>query len=131
MERKRGNLMNRMMICIMCPLGCRMEIQVEKEEIRQIQGNECKEGVQYAKKEIFFPGRVLTTTIKTANPDIPLLPVRSDREIPKGRLIDCMKEIAKHKVMGPVKIGETVIRDILGLGINMNACHPISKNKVK
>jgi CxxC motif-containing protein len=122
--------MTKTMICIMCPLGCRMEIQVEKEEIRQIQGNECKEGMKYAKKEISFPGRVLTTTIKTANPERPLLPVRSDREIPKDRLMDCMREIAKHKVMGSVKIGETVIQDILGLGINMTACHTMFKNKM-
>ena len=117
-------------ICIMCPLGCRMEVRPEGEEISRIQGNKCKEGVTYAKKEIYFPGRILTTTVKTNKPELPLLPVRSDKEIPKERLIDCMREIAKSTVMGSVEIGETVIKDILGLGINMKACRAISKSEV-
>ena len=123
-------MVTKTMICIMCPLGCRMEIQLENEKMIQVQGNECKEGMKYAIKEISFPGRVLTTTIKTGNPERPLLPIRSDKEIPKDRLQDCMREIAKHKVMGSVKIGETVIQDILALGINMIACHTMSKNKM-
>jgi len=113
-------------ICIMCPLGCPIEIQLKGKKIIQAHGNKCKEGITYARKEIFLPGRVLTTTIKTVNPDLRLLPVRSDNEVPKERLMDCMKEIANHTVRGPVELGEIVIKNVLGIGANIVACRTLS-----
>jgi CxxC motif-containing protein len=116
-------------ICIMCPLGCRMKVQHGKKEISQVNGNKCKEGTTYAKKEISFPGRVLTTTVKTESLAVPLLPVRSDKEIPKERLMDCMREIARHRVSGSVESGQTIIKNTLGLGINIVACCTLSQRK--
>lgn len=117
--------MNREVICIMCPLGCRIEVHVEGQEVKQVEGERCKKGVKYAQQEVTFPGRILTTTVKTDSLEMPLLPVRSDKAIPRERLIECMKHISKHSVRGSVKLGQTVIENILGLGADIIACRTI------
>jgi len=111
--------MNREVICIMCPLGCRIEVHVEGQEVKQVEGERCKKGVKYAQQEVFFPGRILTTTVTTDSLEMPLLPVRSDKAIPKERLIECMRVIAKCVVSGPIQMGETVIRNILETGADI------------
>ena len=117
--------MTKEVICIMCPLGCSMKAEVEGQEVTDVQGNRCKKGIKHAEREIFFPGRILTTTVRTNLRAVPLLPVRSNREIPKGQLMACMAEISKHQVDGPVKIGQPVIKDILKLGVDIVACRTI------
>ncbi|OEU44333.1 MAG: hypothetical protein BBJ60_10345 [Desulfobacterales bacterium S7086C20] len=117
--------MTKEVICILCPLGCRMEAQIEEQKVTKVEGNGCKKGVKHAEREVFFPGRVLTTTIRTEIPEVPLLPVRSDKEIPKEKLIACMREIANLKMSGSVKIGEAMIRDIIGLGVDIIACRTL------
>ena len=68
---------------------------------------------------------MLTTTLRTDIPGIPLLPVRSSQEIPKDQLMNCMAVIASQQVSGPVRLGQVVIRDILGLGVDMVACRTV------
>jgi len=117
--------MTKEVICIMCPLGCRIKVQVEGKDIQGVEGERCKKGVKYAQQEVTFPGRILTTTVATDNPEMPLLPVRSDKPLPKEKLIECMKQISKHSVTGSVQLGQTVIENILGLGADIVACRTI------
>ena len=120
--------MTKEIICIMCPLGCRIEVQVEGKEVKQVEGEGCKKGVTYAQQEVTFPGRILTTTVPTDNPEMPLLPVRSNKALPKEKLIECMKHISKHSVTGSVQLGQAVIENILGLGADIVACRTIPLN---
>ena len=117
--------MRKDVICIMCPLGCDMKVDVEAQEVTNVQGHRCKKGVKHAENEIFFPGRILTTTVRTDSPQLPLLPVRSIREIQKDKLIDCARKISEHVIRGPVNTGQVVIEDILGLGIDIVACRTL------
>ena len=117
--------MSREIICIVCPMGCRMEVALDGTEVKDVTGNQCKKGVKHAEKEVTFPGRVLTTTMKTDIPGIPLVPVRSSKEVPKDRLIDCMGEISMQGVRGSVKLGKPIIKDILGLGVDIVACRTV------
>ena len=117
--------MNKEIICIVCPLGCRMDVALEGTEVKTVTGNQCKKGVKHAAKEVTFPGRVLTTTMKTDIPGIPLVPVRSSKEIPKDRLMDCMGEILTQGVNGSVKLGQPVIKNILDLGVDILSCRTI------
>ena len=111
--------------CIMCPLGCSVEVQIDGQEVSVKKGCRCKEGMKFVKMEAIFPGRILTTTMKTDNPEIPLLPVRSNKEIPKDQLMACMAVISKHPVTGRAEMGQQIITDILGLGVDIVACRTI------
>jgi len=102
-----------------------METQIEGQEVTKVEGNRCKKGMKHAEQELFFPGRVLTTTMNTDITEFPLLPVRSSEEIPKDQLMPCMGEILKHHVTGPAKIGQPIIKDILGMGVDIIACRTI------
>ncbi len=117
--------MTKEVICILCPLGCRMDTQIEGQEVTKVEGNRCKKGMKHAEREVFFPGRVLTTTMKTDITESPRLPVRSNQEIPKDRLMACMGEISKRRVNSPTEIGRPIIKDILGLGVDIIACRTI------
>jgi CxxC motif-containing protein len=99
-----------------------MDLVLDGAEVKSVQGNQCKKGPKHAQKEVSFPGRILTTTIKTDIPDMPLLPIRSNREIPKDQLMACMKEISGHTAKRRIKLGEPIIQNILELGVDMVSC---------
>ena len=119
--------MKKDLICILCPLGCRVSVEIDGKTVRKVLGIKCKKGGEYAKQEIVSPVRVLTTTVKTGRSDAPLVPVRSDKPIPKEKLVPCMREIARHTLNGPVELGQVVIKGILGLDVNMVACRSLGR----
>lgn len=112
----------RRFICIMCPLGCEVTVRSDSRgEIKEIIGNKCPKGEKYSRDEFSRPMRVLTSTVSIEGAASPRLPVRTSDLIPKTRIFDCMKEIHKVKVKAPVKAGEIVAGNVLGLGINIVA----------
>jgi CxxC motif-containing protein len=113
------------MICIVCPKGCR--ITAEPGDPPAISGNGCKRGYQFALDELTDPRRTVCTTVKTAFPEAPVLPVRLTAGIPKNRIFDVMRAIAAVTVTEPLGIGEPVIRNVLGLGADVIASANILK----
>ena len=111
--------------CIICPLGCSVEVLVDGQEVSVTKGCRCKEGMKFVKIEAVFPGRILTTTMRTDRPDFPLLPVRSNKEISKDKLLECVRAISKQHIRTPVTLGQTVVENILDLGVDIIACRSI------
>jgi CxxC motif-containing protein len=108
----------RVFTCIVCPKGCRLEAEPGGFIVR---GNQCKRGAAFARRELTNPTRTLTTTVCTAFPWAPVLPVRTDGEIPKGRIGDLMAFLRDLVVREPLGIGEAVTENVLGLGRNVIA----------
>ena len=108
--------MKKSLICVSCPLGCPIEVEIENGEVVAVTGNTCKRGDAYARAEITNPVRSLTTSVKVENGLHPVVPVKSSGPVPKDKMFDCMKEINSVTVKAPVKIGDVVIENILGLG---------------
>lgn len=106
--------------CIVCPTGCLVHVENVNGELI-IEGHSCKRGEEYAKEEFTAPKRILTTTMRVENGFLPLIPVRSHRAIPKERLKDTLKEIAQTVAKAPIKMGDILIKDVLGLEINIIA----------
>ena len=107
--------------CIVCPLGCSIEATIEDGDITGIEGFNCKRGYEYAVSEITNPVRVLTTTVKIKGADLPVIPVKSDRPLPRGMLFDCMKVINGVELKAPVDIGDVVVRNILDTDVDIVA----------
>ena len=112
--------------CIVCPTGCLVHVENINGELI-IEGHSCKRGEEYAKEEFIAPKRILTTTIRVENGFLPLIPVRSDLPIPKEKLRETLKEIAKIKVKAPIKMGDIVIKKVLGLDANIIASRDLIK----
>ena len=108
----------RELVCIVCPRGCTMQIE-EKDGTYNVSGNTCKRGAQFAISEMTRPMRTICTTVRTNFPDVPVISVRVSAEIPKDRIFDVMEEIRKVRLDKPLRRGEAVIRDVLGLGVDI------------
>ncbi|MBR4949862.1 MAG: DUF1667 domain-containing protein [Clostridia bacterium] len=107
------------MTCIICPVGCNLEIETENKKIIKIKGNTCPRGEKYAQTEITNPVRTLTTTIRCSNGEI--LPVRTDNPIPKELIFKCMDIINNVVCILPISAGDIIIENILNTGSNIIA----------
>ena len=119
--------MKKEMICIGCPMGCYLNVDYVGTKIDNVSGNRCKVGLEYAEKEVSNPQRTLTTTVKVKNGLFPLVSVRTNKPIPKSRILDAMNLLAKVEVEAPIKIGEPIIQNVLDTGVNIIATKNISK----
>jgi CxxC motif-containing protein len=97
--------------CIVCPRGCRLHI----DDDMNVTGNFCPRGAQYAISELTNPVRTITTSIRVTNRPYTLVSVKTTNPIPKQKIFDVMKEIDKITVEAPVRIGQIVKTNVLGL----------------
>jgi CxxC motif-containing protein len=116
-------------LCIVCPNGCRLRAEKSAEGYA-ISGNKCKRGIDFAIAEITNPVRTLTTTVRTSFPGVPVLPVRTAGEIPKGKIREVMNLINAVTVSRPLGVGETVAENILGLGVDVIVTSSVLKEEV-
>lgn len=107
----------RNIICINCPLGCPMTVTVENGQVTAVTGNTCKRGESYAVKEITAPARTVTSTVRIQGGVLPVVAVRTKTDIPKEKIMDCMREINAVTLTAPVKIGDIAIPDVCGTGV--------------
>ena len=119
-----SELMKKNLTCIVCPVGCRLEITMDAAgKIKDISGNTCKRGYDYAMTEFTDPRRTLTTTVKlTGSAADKFLPVRTSSPIPKPKLMEAMAIVNKLSASAPVKVGDVICPDFIEKGINLIAC---------
>lgn len=111
--------MKKEMICITCPMGCHLTVDTETLEVT---GNTCLRGEEYAREELTAPKRVITSTVKIKGGIHNRVPVKTDGSIPKDFNFKCMDELAKIELVSPVKVGDIVIENVLGTGVNVVVC---------
>lgn len=110
----------RELVCIVCPRGCTMRITEEAGQF-QVTGNTCKRGAQFAVSEMTRPMRTVCTTVRTTCPRMPVLSVRVSGEIPKDRIFDVMTQARTVVADKPVKRGQVLLQNVLGLGVDLIA----------
>lgn len=109
--------MKRNLTCIVCPIGCQLSVTLENGVVTEVTGNTCPRGKQYAIDECTNPVRTVTTTARTSDGGV--IPVKTDRPIPKELMFECMTEIDRSVVTLPAQIGDVVIENLLGTGANV------------
>lgn len=107
--------------CIVCPLGCNVELQEENGQIIKISGYGCPRGEKFAETEFHNPERMITTIVTLDGGEYSYLPVISDGQVPKKDLKACINLLKRTKVKAPIKIGELIEENILDTGINIIA----------
>ena len=109
-------------VCVACPMGCALSVELsDSGEVLSVTGNTCKRGIDYAKTECTNPVRSFTSTVKVSGGILPVVPCKSAGNIPKEKLLDCATEIAKITAKAPVKLGDILIKNILGTGVDIIA----------
>ena len=111
------------LICIVCPNGC--HLKVDTENGYAVTGNKCERGIEYGKAELLNPVRMVTSTVKLEGAHSRRLPVKTSSVVPKDRIFDVMKVLDDLTVTAPVKTGDVLMEDLLGLGVNIIACKSI------
>ena len=109
------------LVCIVCPVSCKIEVQYEGDKVTNLIGYKCLSGKKYAEEEVIAPKRTLTTTVLLEQGYLPLLSVRTDRPMPKKQLFEAMEVLRKIKVSAPVEVGQVIVENLLGLGVNVIA----------
>lgn len=118
----------RELTCIGCPLGCQLTVKINGDEIT-VTGNHCKRGDTYAKKEVTNPTRIVTSSVRVENGEIPRVSVKTASDIPKAKIFDIMQEIKNLVVTAPVVIGDVVISNCAGTGVEVIATKNVAKIK--
>lgn len=113
--------------CIGCPMGCLISASLEEGTIKELSGYTCEKGRLYALKELVSPSRVLTSTVPVKGGAEPLLSIKSKADLPKDMLLRCMEELKTARVTAPVRIGDVVVHNIAGTGIDMVATKNVDK----
>ena len=108
-------------LCIGCPLGCRLEVEAEQEQIVAIRGFACKLGKEYAAREHTDPRRMVTTTVAIDGGRWARLPVKTAGAVPKGQVRAVCDALHEVRLAAPVAMGDVVVRDILGCGVDVIA----------
>lgn len=109
------------LICIGCPLGCPLTVEMEGNEVKSVAGNTCPRGDAYAKKELTNPTRIVTSTVRVAGGRLAMVSVKTESDIPKGKIFDCVKALKDVEVTAPVKIGDVIVENVAGTGVNVIA----------
>lgn len=109
------------LICIGCPLGCPLTVEMDGKNILSVSGNTCKNGEKYARKELTDPTRIVTSTVRVTGGTLGMVSVKTSTDIPKGKIFDCIRELQAVDVAAPVTIGQIIIQNVAGTGVSIVA----------
>lgn len=113
--------------CIVCPRGCLLRVE-RTDDGFEVSGNTCRRGHDFAVSEMTQPKRTICSTVKTVFPQAPVLPVRVSADIPKEMIFAVMAEINKVKLSERIGRGDTVIENVLGLGVDVISTSDLLKH---
>lgn len=116
------------LICISCPLGCPLSVETDSEgKVVSVTGNTCKRGEAYGRKEVTAPTRTVTSTVRALGGSMPVVPVRTREDIPKDKIFAVMEEIRRAAATVPVHIGDVIIEDAAGTGVDVIATRDVEE----
>jgi len=112
--------------CICCPHGCPLKVVKEGDKVISVTGNSCSRGAAFGEQEVIDPRRVFSTTVPIEGAICGKIPVKLTQQFPKTRLIEAAYEIQKLRLKAPVKVGQVLIKDLLGeKGCDVVACRTL------
>ena len=118
----------REMTCICCPLGCSLTATKEVTGEITVTGNTCPRGEEYARTEWLDPRRVVTTTVAVTGQqegEEAMVSVKTKAPIPKDAIHDCIRVLASVTMKAPVHIGDVVLGNVVGTGVDVVATKDI------
>ena len=111
----------RELICIGCPLGCMLTVEMNGAEVANVTGNTCLRGKTYAEKEVTNPTRIVTSTVKVAGGDRVSVSCKTKSDIPKGMIFDVARALKDVVAQAPVCIGDVLVENVAGTGVEIVA----------
>jgi CxxC motif-containing protein len=107
------------LVCISCPVGCRLTAERKEGEEILVTGNRCPKGEIYAREEMLAPKRTVTAVVRTDSPSFPFIPVRTDKPLPRELIGGLMADLAEKRIRLPAARGNVLMKDYRGSGVNV------------
>lgn len=108
--------------CIRCPKGCQISVGLDGGEVTSVTGNGCRRGDEYARKEVTNPTRTVTTIVPVeGSPVARMVSVKTAADVPKSKVLDVVRALADVRATSPVRIGDVVLADVCGTGVDVVA----------
>jgi len=114
------------MTCVLCPVGCELEVGKDAAGELQVKGHQCDKGLPFAVEEVLHPMRNLATSVPIRGTAARMVSVRLSRPVPREMLFPILKEIAKLRPEAPVRRGQLLIADVLGTGADVIATRTVA-----
>jgi len=114
-------------VCVVCPVGCEIDVVHDGSKIISMEGNRCEKSVEFVSQELIEPMRVLTTTVRIQESKWPVIPVRTDKAVPKRLFPRIMKRLRRIKLQAPVDMLDVVVKDVLRTGAHIIATRTMQR----
>ena len=111
----------RNLICIGCPMGCPLTVELENGAVARVTGNTCPRGDAYARKEVTHPTRIVTSTVRVEGGTLPVVSCKTRTDIPKGKIFDVARALKTVTVPAPVTIGQVLVDNVADTGVEIIA----------
>ena len=115
---------NRELTCIGCPMGCNLNVTIGENGDVTVTGNTCPNGAEYAKNEVTDPRRTVTSTVRVNNGKT--VSVKTKEDIPKDKIMDSVLALKNVVAEAPVHIGDVILSNVAGTGVDIVATKDIS-----
>jgi len=116
------------LVCIGCPMGCLLCAEIDEHGNVRITENSCKIGEEYGIKECTNPTRILTSTVEVIGRNMLMLPVKTERSVPKNKIQECMIALKEVRVYPPILMGDIILKDVANTGVDFIATKNIENN---
>lgn len=116
--------MTETLTCIMCPVGCEMDVERRGDEV-EVTGNRCEKGPEFAREEIIDPKRNLATSLPIRGKYFKTLSVRLSDRVSRRLITDLVREIAGIRVRPPVQRGQVLLANVLDTGVDVIATRTV------
>lgn len=113
--------------CIGCPMGCRLGVRMEGGRAAAVDGASCGRGAVYARQECVCPTRTVTSLVRVRGRREPLS-VKTARPVPKDAIFACLARIHAAEAVAPVRIGDVIVKDVCGTGVDVVATMEVEEN---
>ena len=111
--------------CVLCPVGCELEVGTGPDGCLQVAGNQCDKGIPFAEEEVLRPRRNLATSVPVRGTASRMVSVRLSGTVPREMIFPILAEIAKLSPEAPVRRGQILIADVLGTGVDVIATRTV------
>ena len=105
------------LICIGCPMGCPLTVELEDGAVTKVTGNTCPRGDAYGRKEVTNPTRIVTSTVRVTGGTLPAVSCKTRSDVPKGKIFDVVRALKTVEAAAPVAIGQVLLEDAAGTGV--------------
>jgi len=107
--------------CVLCPVGCELEVRKTEAGELDVSGNQCDKGVPFAVEEVLRPKRNLATSVPIRGTAARMVSVRLSGPVPREMIFPILAEIAKLRPEAPVRRGQVLVSNVLGTGVDVIA----------